>query len=148
MNKLIYALRFEGTAEPRDDTEKVLAVSSLAPSSCVTSMVSDTGIDGSREPLEGGAAMFTSTVTATGEGTFEESGRVTFGREHGFTFETVGAGHLGEVPESDVKHGAVIWEITAGTGQFEGATGLITSNFTVGAQGKVVDEQTGVIFLP
>lgn len=147
MNKLIYAMRFEGGAEPQDDMGEVLSVSTLAPSSRVTSMVSNAGVAGSREPLEGGAAMFTSTVTATGEGTFEESGRVTFGREHGFTFETVGAGHLGEVADSDLKHGAVIWEIISGTGQFEGATGLITSNFTVGAQGKVIDEQTGVIFL-
>ncbi len=148
MNKLIYAMRFEGDAAPKDDTGKVLTVSALAPSSRVTSMVSETGLGGSREALDGGAAMFTSTVSSTGDETFEETGRITFGRTHGFTFETVGAGHLGEVADSDLKQGAVIWRITSGTGQFEGARGLITSNFTIGAHGKVVDEQTGVVFLP
>jgi hypothetical protein len=34
-----------------------------------------------------------------------------------------------------------MWEVTGGEGHLAGAQGLITSNFTVGAQGEVVDDQ-------
>jgi hypothetical protein len=42
----------------------------------------------------------------------------------------------------------VIWEVTEGRGQFAGATGLITSNFTVGSKGEVVDNHYVRLFLP
>jgi hypothetical protein len=42
----------------------------------------------------------------------------------------------------------VIWSITRGDGRLAGASGLITSNFTVSATGDVVDNQFVVLFLP
>jgi len=47
-----------------------------------------------------------------------------------------------------LQRGAVIWEVTEGAGQFAGATGLITSNFTVGAKGEVVDNHYVRLYLP
>jgi hypothetical protein len=44
-------------------------------------------------------------------------------------------------------HGAVTWKVDGGDGQFEGATGLITSNFVLSDTGDVVDHQFGLIFL-
>jgi len=44
--------------------------------------------------------------------------------------------------------GAVIWRITAGDGEFRGATGYITSNFTVSATGEVVDNHYVRMVLP
>jgi hypothetical protein len=41
-----------------------------------------------------------------------------------------------------------MWRIESGEGQFAGASGLITSNFFVGAQGEVIDHHFGVIFVP
>ena len=38
-------------------------------------------------------------------------------------------------------------EIDGGEGRFEGARGLITSNFLVSDSGEVVDNQFGVIFV-
>jgi hypothetical protein len=38
-----------------------------------------------------------------------------------------------------LQRGAVIWEVTEGHGQFARATGLITSNFTVGSKREVMD---------
>jgi len=38
-----------------------------------------------------------------------------------------------------LNHGAILWNITEGDGEFSGATGLITSNFTFSEQGDVVD---------
>jgi len=47
-----------------------------------------------------------------------------------------------------LQRGAVTWEVTEGRGQFAGATGLITSNFTVGSKGEVVDNHYVRLFLP
>ena len=44
--------------------------------------------------------------------------------------------------------GAIGWRIDSGTGQLEGATGLITSNFLVDGAGAVTDNHCGLIFLP
>lgn len=37
------------------------------------------------------------------------------------------------------QRGAVVWRVTHGDGHFPGAEGVITSNFTVSADGDVVD---------
>jgi len=41
----------------------------------------------------------------------------------------------------------VIWKVERGEGQFEGASGLITSNFFVSTTGEVTDNHFGVIFV-
>jgi hypothetical protein len=61
---------------------------------------------------------------------------------------TLGQGVLGPSPVEGLQRGAVIWEVTEGAGQFAGATGLITSNFTVGAKGEVVDNHYVRLYLP
>ena len=62
-------------------------------------------------------------------------------------FETVGEGAIGGSPEEGVSHGSIMWKITNGQGQFEGASGLITSNFTLDGSGTLTDNQLGVIYL-
>ena len=51
-------------------------------------------------------------------------------------------------PIAGIQRGAVMWEVTGGEGRLAGAQGLITSNFTVGAQGEVVDDQFARLFVP
>ena len=46
-----------------------------------------------------------------------------------------------------LKHGSVMWRVESGKGQFAEATGLITSNFTIGEGGEVIDHHCGVIFV-
>jgi hypothetical protein len=41
----------------------------------------------------------------------------------------------------------VIWRVEGGEGQFAGASGLITSNFTIDEAGEVTDNHFGVIFV-
>ena len=84
----------------------------------------------------------------TGEGLFVESGSISYGTAGSVRFRTVGQGVLGPSGIDGLQRGAVIWEVTGGEGQFAGAAGLITSNFTVGAQGAVVDNQFAVLFMP
>jgi len=83
----------------------------------------------------------------TGAGTFTESGRISYGKAAGVTFKTSGHGVLGASGVDGLQRGAVIWEVTEGRGQFAGATGLITSNFTVGSKGEVVDNHYVRLFV-
>ena len=64
------------------------------------------------------------------------------------SFRTVGRGTLGVSPVEGMQRGAVVWEVTGGDGRLAGAHGLITSNFTVNAQGEVVDDQFARLFVP
>jgi len=54
---------------------------------------------------------------------------------------------LGKSPEATLQHGSVMWQVDGGEGQFTGASGIITSNFTLGATGEVTDNHFGVIFV-
>jgi hypothetical protein len=79
---------------------------------------------------------------------FVESGTIRYGDAGTVSFRTVGRGTIGPSPVAEVQRGAVIWEVTGGDGPLAGAQGLITSNFTVGAQGEVVDDQFARLYIP
>ena len=95
----------------------------------------------------GETVNFASEVVFTGEH-FNETGSIEYVGRGQVTFETVGVGHLEPSPLPETQWGAVIWRMTAGTGEFQGATGYITSNFTVSATGEVVDNQYVQMVLP
>ncbi len=148
MRETVYAMRFTGRAEPAGPDGQVLTAATSAPSMRVSSTVGAEGLDGRFEPLAGEAATFTSEVTFTSETSFQEVGAITFGAGNVVRFTTIGSGHLDASPDPTRKHGVVLWQVEGGEGQFAGASGLITSNFFVGAQLEIVDHQFGVLFLP
>ncbi len=87
-----------------------------------------------------------STVIYTSETTFQQYGVITF--ENGkdtLHFSTKGEGHIVEDADKQVKLGSAILRIDHGHGRFEGAGGLITSNFVVNDDGEVTDNQVGVV---
>jgi hypothetical protein len=99
--------------------------------------------------LEGDAvAILESEVQVTGEATFVESGTISYGDAGRIAFRTVGQGVTGPSAVTGLRHGAVIWEVTQGEGRLAGARGLITSNFTVGPDGRVTDNHFVRLFLP
>lgn len=88
-------------------------------------------------------------ATFTGETTFTETGTISAGEQHELDIVTVGEGTLAPSADAELMHGSVIWRITQGRGQFEGASGLITSNFLLTpATGEVDERQVAVVFLP
>ncbi len=148
MPQIVYAMQFRGQAAPTSGSPPTMMVSAVGRSCSITSAVGPGGLESSISPASGGEARFDSQVTMTGDGSFLESGTITFGEGgHSLTFSTVGQGHIGRSPEEGVNHGSVIWRIDGGQGQFEGATGLITSNFTLNGDRQVTDHQVGVIFV-
>src|SRR5215216_4242406 len=148
MRQLVYALCFTGHATPTSPDGSVLAVTATASSSTLTSLVTPTGLEASLQPAAGGEATVSSEVTFTGATSFQEVGTIAFGGGHGLRFSTVGSGYLGPSPDPALKHGTVAWRVEGGEGQFAGASGLITSNFVVGADLAVTDHHFGVLFVP
>lgn len=86
----------------------------------------------------------------TGETTFTERGRLSVNEgDAALDFATVSDGTLAPSADSELHQGSVIWRIEKGHGRFEGASGLITSNFLLRpASGEVDERQVIVVFLP
>ena len=125
-----------------------MKASTSGSSNTVTTVVGADGVQGKIESAAGGQAQFESEVTLTGETSFLESGSIRFGDgNHRLRFSTVGQGYLADSPEPKLKSGAVMWKVEGGEGQFAGASGYITSNFTMDEAGHVTDNQFGVIYI-
>jgi hypothetical protein len=147
MAQIIYTLQFRGAAAPGGESGVMKATTS-ATSCRMDTTIGPDGVTGTFGPAEGGLAYFESEVRITAPDSFTESGTITFGEsDHSIRFSTVGQGHMGPSADPKQVHGCVIWRVDGGEGQFEGATGLITSNFTLSDTGDVVDHHFGVIFL-
>lgn len=129
MRDLVFAMELRGRGAPVEGRDGVLQAHTAG-----------------RGPT-GETVSFTSEVVLHGE-TFNETGRIEYVGRGAVQFETVGAGYLGPSPLADTQWGAVIWRITAGSGEFQGASGYITSNFTVSASGDVVDNHYVRMVLP
>ena len=148
MKELVFALEFRGSAAPVPRSDKKLQAKTSAGSQTLRSVLKVEGIQAGIESAGGGSASFESEVEIVGDGMFVESGTIRYGEAGKVSFKTVGRGILGPSPVAGVQRGAVMWEVTGGEGRLAGAQGLITSNFTVGAQGEVVDDQFARLFIP
>jgi hypothetical protein len=147
MKQIIYAMQFKGQGGP-GGSPNVLKAATSSPSSTLTSVIGPEGLHGSVQQSGGDKASFESEVTITGETSFVGSGSIRFGDgNHRLRFNTVGQGYLGDSPEPKLKSGAVMWPVDGGEGQFAGASGYITSNFTMDEAGHVTDNQFGVIYV-
>ena len=148
MRQVEYAMRCTGKATPASADGSVLHAATSAPSAVMTSRVDGEGLGGRLEKVSGDEATFTSEVTFTSDTDFLETGEITFGQGNTLRFSTVGSGYLAPSADPSRKHGVVMWRVDDGSGQFAGATGLITSNFFVDDQLGVVDHHFGVLLLP
>ena len=96
---------------------------------------------------KGEAVSFKSDVELTNDG-FNETGTISYAGRGSLKFVTVGVGYLTQNPIAGLNYGAVVWNVTGGDGEFSGATGLITSNFSFSEDGKIVDDHYVRIFTP
>lgn len=146
MKQIIYAMQFKGKAGP-GPSANVMKASTSAPSNSIATVVGAQGVQGKIEPTAGGKAEFESEVTLAGETSFLEKGTIRFGDGNRLHFSTIEHGYLGDSADPKLKSGAVIWRVDGCEGQFAGATGFITSNFTLSDAGEITDNQFGVIFV-
>jgi len=103
MRDQVFAMELRGRAAPVEGRESTLQAQTAG-----------------RGP-SGETVHFASEVVLKGE-TFTETGRINYMGRGSVTFDTVGVGHIGPSPLPDTQWGAVIWRITAGDGEFRGAT--------------------------
>jgi hypothetical protein len=104
------------------------------------------GNDGSVDRIE--RASYENHATFTGESTFAETGSIRYDDDGELQIKTLSDGTLGPSAQPDVLHGAALYRITGGSGRFDGATGLITSNFLLHpATGEFEERQVTVLFL-
>jgi hypothetical protein len=145
MRPLAYLLQFRGFV--RELSERVLELRASAPGQRVVTIVGDDGIAGRFEPGEGDEAILVTRRVIAADGSFDERGTISFGRNSSIRFRTIGSGRLAPSPDPHLCHGTVVWEVEDGEGQFDGARGRITSNFFVSDTGELTDNQLGVIFV-
>ena len=148
MRELVFALEFRGHAAPMGGSEGKREARSTAPSQTLSTVLGPDGIRAGVATAAGESAVLESRVERFGDGTFVEDGRITYGAGGAVTFETIGRGWVEPAPRPGWSVGGVLWTITAGDGAFAGARGLITSNFTVSADGEVVDNHFARLYLP
>ena len=108
---------------------------------------------GTSTSLEGGpfgAASYRNHVTYTSQTSFSETGTIVYD-DGAAELDIVSAtdGVIGPAAEEPLLRGAVIYRIVAGRGRFEGASGLITSNFVLDpTKGEYEEGQVAFVFLP
>ena len=132
-----YQLTFEGKAAPDDDMGTRMNVE-------VETILQPGSVEAD---IAGGSATARSIAVVENNeyGGFSESGRIDFGGGSVF-YASTGEGYLAPSPDPAIQAGHVVFKVERGTGIFEGATGFITSAFTVGETGAVRDSQSAVIF--
>jgi hypothetical protein len=147
MRELVFALEFRGRAGPVPGAESKRQARSTAASQTLSTVIGPEGVRAGVDPVAGETAMLESRVERFGDGTFVEDGTIAYGTAGSVRFETVGRGWVGPAARSGWVVGGVVWTITGGDGAFSGARGLITSNFTVSADGEVVDDHFARLYL-
>lgn len=148
MREMVFALEFRGQAGPVPGADARRRARSAAPSQALRTVFSGRGVETAVQPVPGESAVLDSEVERFADGTFVESGTITYGGLGSVTFETVGRGVVGPSGIPGWVHGAVVWTVTGGAGGCAGARGLITSNFAVSAGGEVVDHHVARLVLP
>ena len=147
MSQIGYAMQFRGSAGPQEGKENELWAKTGSTTNALTTAL---GAGGPTLSIDGAAAQrasFTSNVQILEDGEFTEDGTIDFGEAGTLNFSTIGTGWMGASAEDGLTHGGISWKVDGGTGPLAGATGIITSNFTVSGAGEVVDNQWGVLFV-
>ncbi len=142
---IVYSLQFRGRITPL--SSRVLEQRASAPSQVLITTVDANGLAGCVQPGEGEEALLVSRVVLADDGSFDQSGTIEFAPGHVLAFRSVGAARLGRSPDPHLRHGAAVWEVEGGEGQFRGARGRITSNFFVSDTDELTDNHFGLIFV-
>jgi len=144
MKQIAFALQFKGTVAPGADGK--LQAKTASSSQAIKTVLGAAGIQATVESVAGDSATFESVAEISSDGSFVESGTITYGKAGKVTFKTLGRG-MGASPIDGLNRGAVVWEVTGGEGTLAGASGLITSTFTLDASGQITDNHFAVLFV-
>lgn len=145
LQPIVYSLQFRGRITSL--SSRVLEQRATAPSQVLITTLDANGLAGRVQPGEGEEALLVSRLVLADDGSFDQSGTIEFAPGHILAFRSVGAARLGRSPDPHLRHGAAVWEVEGGEGQFHGAHGRITSNFFVSDTNELTDNHFGLIFV-
>jgi hypothetical protein len=145
LGPIVYSLQFRGRIASL--SSRVLEQRASAPSQLLITTVDANGLAGRVQLGEGEEALLVSRLALADDGSFDQSGTIEFAPGHMLAFRSVGAARLDRSPDPHLRHGAAVWEIEGGEGQFHGAHGRITSNFLVSDTNELTDNHFGLIFV-
>ena len=145
LRPIVYSLQFRGRIESL--SSRVLEERATATSQTLITTVDANGLAGGFEPGEGEEALLVSRLVLADDGSFDQSGTIEFAPGHVLAFRSVGSARLGRSPDPHLRHGAAVWKVEGGEGQFRGAHGRITSNFFVSDTNELTDNHFGLIFV-
>ena len=148
MRELVFALEFRGTAGPAPGEGNIRRAKTTAPSQTLSTVLSGDGVHARVDPVAGETAVLESRVERFADGSFVESGTITYGAAGSIVFETIGRGWVAAAPDGSGVVGGVLWRVREASGRLAGAQGLVTSNFTVTPTGKVIDNQFARLYVP
>jgi hypothetical protein len=148
MRELVFALEFRGKGRDVPGVKGAREARTTSSSQTLTTLLGGNSIRARVDAIPGETAVLEARVQRDDDGTFVEEGTIAYGPAATVTFETVGRGWLESGPTPGSVVGGVLWRVTGGEGSFAGARGLIASNFTVSAEGDVVDDQFARLFVP
>ena len=147
MRQIGYAMRFKGSAGPEEGKENQLWARTGSATNALSTALDAGGPQLAVEDAPAERVSFTSSVYMREDGEFTEDGTIDFGAAGTLRFSTVGTGRMGPSAQDGLAQGGIVWQVDGGTGPLAGATGIVTSNFTVSGDGEVVDNQWGVLFV-
>lgn len=145
LGPIAYSLQFRGRITSL--SSRVLEQRASAPSQVLITTVDADGLAGTVQPGKGEEALLVSRLVLADDGSFDQSGTIEFAPGHVLNFRSVAAARLGSSPDPHLRHGAAVWEIEGGEGQFRGARGRITSNFFLSDTNELTDNHFGLIFV-
>ena len=145
LQPIVYSLQFRGRITPV--SSRVLEQRASAPSQVLSTTVDANGLAGQVQPGEGEEALLVSRLALADDGSFDQSGTIEFAPGHVLAFRSVGAARLSRSPDPHLRHGAAVWEVEGGEGQFRGAHGRVTSNFILSDTNELTDNHFGLIFV-
>lgn len=150
MRQVTYTMHFRGQASRSGGDTSVLRTTGSGTSSTMDTTVRATGVETTLHAKPGDLAFLESELRLQGQNAFSGTGTLTFGddADHALRFSTLAPGHLAPSPVAGVMAGAVSWKVDGGSGTFDGASGVITSAFTLTESGDISEYHCGILFLP
>ncbi|MFN3322682.1 MAG: hypothetical protein ACK5AZ_04225 [Bryobacteraceae bacterium] len=146
MQEFLYLMQFRGRAVQTGRNPDTFHLRTFGESCTITTTIDEEGIRCALQPVVNGRAVCTTDVEMRGEAAFVESGVIEFGAGgHRLHIRSVREGHIGQSANPRLQSGSVTYEVERGEGQFQGATGLITSNFLVDEAGEVTEFHCAVL---
>lgn len=141
-----FYLPFRGTATLL--RPGVLLVRATAPPSALRTTIDDHGAHARVDVDPGPDCHLESRISLAPDGTFDETGTLSFGYGNVLRYRSVGRGVLTPAPDGELEHGAVSCEIDLGAGAYAGVRGRIVSSFLLSTTGDLAHHLLGVVFVP